>query len=990
MNRCIRRTFTALGAVVFLLFAAPSFAQIQSGSIYGRVTAGDGAVLPGVTVTLTGVGAPQVTVTDTQGNFRFPNLSPARYDLKADLAGYGSAGRSEVAVGIGQNAEVSFALNPALKETITVVGASLLDERRIATGTSVSQRELDQVPTVRDPWGLLQQTPGVLMDRNNIGGSESGSQPQFVSKGATNAEATYTVDGINTTDMVAGNSATYYDFGAFEEVQITTGGTDPRIQTPGAQVNVVTKRGTNDFAGSLRYVATPGSTQGERKIPAEARSYIHNTNEVDFVSEWGVETGGPLIKDRLWLWGAFANNDIELLKAQGFTDSARFSDRLSLRTYNAKLNAQLAEDNTLTLFWFDNEKVNTGRGQSLSTPIESTLNQSNYGPSGTYKVEDTHIFSPNFYLTGLYSHVNEGFQLMPHSGADCRDLDCVLQNATKPMVFSGATSQYRNTFVASRTQRPQDTYRADGASFFTTATANHELKFGFGYRAAGAEGLTLYPQNQFIYDQTGINDDIPDGFGVAYFYAISPYSYEFSYTDAYVGDTIAWKNFTFQAGLRYDRQVTRAGDQLSPANDAVPDYLPAINYPKSEIPAYDWSSIVPRLGVTYALGAEKKTLVRAAYNRYVGQLGGNSSGYSLAVPGYRYVAFYVLDADRNDIISKDEVLYDYGVYTFSGFDINDPQSTLQPARIDPGATQPSTNEYLAGVERELLRDFVVGVNYTHRDFSDFLWQRPEKTPGAGDWYTSADYVVASTLTPPPGVTEAGNYSIPVYRLKPGIPVASHYVLTNRDGYSQTYDGVELTFTKRMSRRWSLRGHGTWNDWRKQVSPEAIIDPTPLRNTSGCSTCDDSRVVLGSTAIGGQRGGVYVSSRWQTNVAGLYQIPRIETTVGFNFSLREGYPILYTHQFNLLNGEGSKQVLVNDIGASKLPNPYALDLRIARELRFHGVGIELGIDAFNVTNNQTILQRNTPLVARNLPVPSRNQIRELQNPRVLRFGAKMTF
>ena len=990
MNGCgVRRAFAALGAVVVLLLAAPSFAQIQSGSIYGRVITADGAVLPGVTVTLTGVGAPQVTITDAQGNFRFPNLSPGRYDVKADLAGYGSAGRSEVAVGIGQNAEVSFALNPAVQETITVVGASLLDERRIATGTAVSQRELDQVPTVRDPWGLLAQTPGVLMDRNNIGGSESGSQPQFVSKGATTAEATYTVDGIKTTDMVAGNSATYYDFGSFEEVQITTGGTDPRIQTPGAQVNVVTKRGTNEVNGSVRYFLTPGGTQGERKIPAEARSYINKTGEIDAIEEWGLEMGGPLIRDRLWLWGAYARNDVELFKPQGFTSAPRFADRIGFETYNVKLNAQLLEDNSLTLFWFDNDKRNSGRGESLTVPIESSQNQSNFGPAGTYKLEDTHIFSPHFYLTGTYSHVNEGFQLIPNSGADCQDIDCVLANATKATVISGATGKYRNTNVAVENRRPQDAYRGDGAAFFATGTVNHELKFGFGYRTAGANGLTIYPQNQLIYDMSGVNG-AEEGFGIAYFYALSPYHYDFQYTDAYAGDTMAWGNFTIQAGLRFDRQVTSAGDQLSPANTAVPDYLPAIDYPAGEIPSYEWSSIVPRLGVTYAVGKDKKTLVRAAYNRYVGQLGSISSGYFDAVPGYRYVSFYVLDANHNDVITQEEVLFDYGVYGFRGFDLNDPTSTLQPRRIDPDATQPNTNEFLAGVERELRHDFVIGATYTHRDFNDFLWQQPEKTRGRGDYYSSADYEVATILTPPPGVTEAGNYAVPVYKLKSGIPVPSYYVLRNRPGYSQTYDGVELTFTKRMARRWSLRGHVTWNDWRKDVDDEGIIDPTPVRGTSGCSVCDGSRVVLGSVAPAGPKGSLFVSSRWSTNVAGMYQVPRIETNVGFNFTMREGYPLLYTHQFNPLNGEGIKQVLVNDVGAAKLPNPYALDLRIAKELRLRGVGLELGLDIFNATNNQTVLQRTTPLVARNAVVATHNQIRELQNPRVLRFGARLTF
>ncbi|HEY0140152.1 MAG TPA: TonB-dependent receptor [Thermoanaerobaculia bacterium] len=974
---------------MLLLAAAPSFAQSLAGGLYGRVVTEDGSLLPGVTVTLTGVGAPLTTFSDQQGNFRFLNLSTGLYALRAELAGYGTSALNDIAVSLGQNAEVVFTLRPAVTETINVSAAPLLDTRRIATGTSVSQRELDQVPTVRDPWGLLQQAPGVLLDRINVGGSESGVQAQFVSKGASSEQATYNVEGINTTDMISSGSSSYYDFGAFEEVQITTGGTDPRVQTPGAQVNMVTRRGTNDIAGSLRYFLTPGSTQASRKIPAEARGYINKTTEVDEINEWGFELGGPLIRDRLWLWGSYGRNDIELRSAQSFTQSRRFNDGTSLETYNAKLNAQLFSENSLTFFWYDNEKEKIGRNESVSTPREATHYQSNYGPSGTYKLEDTHIFSPNFYLTGMYSHVNGGFQLIPHSGADCRTIECVRENATKAMVISAVTGTTRNTNVVVQSGRPQDAYRGDGTAFFSTAGLSHELKFGFGYREAKGKGTTFYPQNELIYDLSRTNG-LPEGFGITYFYALSPYDYEFQYNDAYAGDTIAWRNLTLNVGVRYDRQVTRPGDQISPANTAVLDYLPAITYPAEGIPEYEWSSIVPRIGATYALGKERRTLLRGAYNRYVGQLGSSSSGYSEVVPGYRYVAFYTLDADGNDVITAEEVLYDYGVYDFSGFDINNPASTLQPSRVDPDASQPTTDEFMAGFEQEVLRDFVIGLNYTHRDFRDFLTRRAEKTRGGGDYYTSADYEVATILKPPPGVTEGGDYAVPVYQLKGGVGTPTYFVLTNRDGYSQTYDGLELTFTKRMTRRWSMRSHVTWSDWKQHIGPEAIIDPTRIRDRNGCSSCDGEQVVLGSAGGGGAKGGVWINSGWATNVAATVQIPRIETNVGLNFNMRQGYPLLYVHQHNLTNGEGSKLVLVNDVGSVRLPNPYTLDLRFAKELRYRGAGIELGIDIFNVTDRQTILQRASTLASRNGPSPTRNQIRELQNPRILRFGARVTF
>src|SRR5438876_5484332 len=103
-RRSTPRVLAVLAAALCIsLLAVSGYAQFQSGNIYGKVQAKDGSVLPGVTVILTGVGAPQTTVTDADGNFRFISLSPGAYSLKAELAGYGTATRSGLTVNIGRN-----------------------------------------------------------------------------------------------------------------------------------------------------------------------------------------------------------------------------------------------------------------------------------------------------------------------------------------------------------------------------------------------------------------------------------------------------------------------------------------------------------------------------------------------------------------------------------------------------------------------------------------------------------------------------------------------------------------------------------------------------------------------------------------------------------------------------------------------------------------------------------------------------------------------
>src|SRR2546428_4227894 len=100
------------------------------------------------------------------------------------------------------------------------------------------------------------------------------------------------------------------DFDSFQEFRVTTGSAEPSVQTPGVQLNMVTKRGTNDFKGSGRYFYTPGSMQAEASVPNEAAFYLGSTNKINFVRDYGAEFGGPIFKDRVWFCGARGDQKI--------------------------------------------------------------------------------------------------------------------------------------------------------------------------------------------------------------------------------------------------------------------------------------------------------------------------------------------------------------------------------------------------------------------------------------------------------------------------------------------------------------------------------------------------------------------------------------------------------------------------------------------------------------------------------------------------------
>jgi hypothetical protein len=1013
-------------ALLVSLFAVSGFAQFQTGNIYGKVQAKDGSVLPGVTVTLTGVGAPATQVTDAQGNFRFLNLSPGSYTLKAELAGYGTATRAGVGVRVGANSDVTLTLNPSVSESITVTAeAPLLDVRKAGDATNVTRVEMEKVPSARDPWSVMQTTPGVQVDRINVGGSQSGQQSVYVAKGAQTTDNTWNMDGVNITDMGAtGSTPLYFDFDSFEEMQVTTGGSDPRIMTPGVQLNMVTKRGTNDFRGSGRYFYTPGSYQAAGTIPAEATGYLAATNEIKFVRDYGAEIGGPLWRDHLWAWLADAEQKISN------TNTATIGqfispDNIILRDKNAKLNAQILPSNSAVGFYTFGDKVRNARNLSPTRPFEASWRQT--GPTKVYKLEDTQIVGSSLYLTGMWSKVTGGFSLIPNGGF----------GASAPPItvvgppFNGGV--WAGGYEAYITDRPQKQYRLDGSKFFDLGSMNHELKFGFGYRNTPVSSISTWggaSQGYWIYNTPGTNDagyncadeGLPADCLEAALIRDRQAAYGEHYKDAYIGDTILMGNLTLQVGLRMDRQDTTNQPSLTAAQPVIgtpltlpcaPDgfcsgnytgSLASLNFP-GDPQSLKWRSVTPRVGLTYTLGADKKTLLRAGYNRYASQVGSIiTNGSPNGTTSYFYLFGRDLNGDKT--IQRNELLQWYSYYYISA---NAPNALVSNTRIDYGMKVPKADEFMAGFERELFTDFSVGLTGTYRKYHDLTGFRYEKTQGAGDWYTAADFTPlvvngqqvfaggSFTQTAANGGNTFTTGQVPIYVLKPGVaPLSAGYrALTNLPGYTQEYKGVELTATKRLSHSWMMRANASWNDYTEQCSAESNPNPTPFLNN-----CPGGQVVVRS-AGSGAFGNVFINSKWNFNLTGLYQLP-LDFSLGASLTGRQGYPSPYRERVSgaALGSTYTRNrvdAVLNPIGEQRFDNVYELDLRAAKDFRFFNrVGITLSADLFNALNQRTILQRETllgTLNARTLATSVNSgggRITELQSPRVWRFGARFNF
>ena len=142
----------------------------------------------------------------------------------------------------------------------------------------------------------------------------SGQQSNYVSRGGNPTNNKWSLDGVDITDMSAtGASPSYYDFDAFEEMTINTGGVDVTQQTGGVGINLVTKSGTDRFKGSSRFYITPEKIRIAERHDRAARSQgASSGNPIQDIKDYGVEAGGPIKKGRAWVWGSFGKQIVDV------------------------------------------------------------------------------------------------------------------------------------------------------------------------------------------------------------------------------------------------------------------------------------------------------------------------------------------------------------------------------------------------------------------------------------------------------------------------------------------------------------------------------------------------------------------------------------------------------------------------------------------------------------------------------------------------------
>ena len=1017
----VRFIVVALVAI-FAASAATASAQSQTGEIFGKVTDQSNAVLPGVMVTVTGpvLLQPLTAVTSPTGTFQFPRVEIGTYSVKFELTGFKTIVREGIVVTVGFSAAVNIQMGiSTVQETVTVVGESpIVDTKATGTKQTFTNDQLQNIPSARDPWVILQQTAGIAMDRENVGGNMSGQQSAFISRGGGGANAKWALDGVDITDLASQSSPSYYDFDAFQEMTITTGGVDVTQQTGGVGINLVTKSGSDKFRGSGRYYVTDQRFESQNITDAMRLQGASAGNPIQNIKDFGTEMGGPLKKGRAWIWGSYGKQFIDVgvlgfyqptaaclaIKADEAANALAHpisdvnnclnTDETLLQTTNLKAEVQLFTGNKLTLFNNFAKKVRNARGASDINPIETTTPQADVnpvygvgrnwwtiGPNPTFKFGDQWVVSDRLLLDVQYGHVGNNFILDFHSPS----LATVQPTLIIPSGLNGRSGT-QSIFL-----RPENIVNFN-ANYFLPGKmgGDHSFKVGgywrdnYSYSAStyGGNATDRFPTNAEAASSTdcatlttGCQVDMRrNGLGI----------YDLKNVSVYGQDTFKRDRLTLQLGVRYDRNHDTALPASVAANVILPSILPAVSFAGVD-PGIVFNNFSPRLGFTYDMKGDGLTVFHANYAYYYGQLFDGAVASQLNPVSAVAVRYQWLDANHDGVAQAGELYDKNGVALVNGgnpalflnqtgnWNPANPGSPTTSNTVDPNLKNDTTAEVIIGVDHQIGAGFAVGGNYIWRRYANFNWTPTNGVPIDGTGYSAVQFTPAASACP----AAQNAYCPQVTYYQPNAQLGTVTTLMNQTGFTRVFNGVDLTARKRMSHHWMMDASYSFNNPIVNYGTGSYQDPSNIAQRNGYQ--------YDPVSSGSGIGNVYTNAKWLFKLGGMYQAP-----FGFNvsafYNARQGYPFeRFVLSPSRANGAGTVSVLLDNVGTSRLPNYQNLDFHVERPVKLGTVRLIPAIDVFNISNGNTVQAiRGT----QNSSIA--NNIQATLAPRVMRAGLRITW
>jgi hypothetical protein len=907
-----------------------------TGLVEGVVRDGAGGALSGTVVQAASASLQGVrsTTTDPQGRYRLAALPPGTYVIRAERPGFRRSEKSAT-VFLDATATADFALEPAVEEQVAVRGeAPPVDVASTTTGTSYTSQVVHRLPVGRNYADIVRSNPGVDTDR----GDTLGRSLALTVYGATSVENRWMIDGINTTNVIRGVQGKAINNEFVEEVQVKTGGYQAEYgRALGGIVNVITKSGGNVFHGDgfAYYDSSDTAAQqvlksGDKRI---AQMRIADSQRIDY----GADLGGPIVKDRLWFFGAY--NRVDFRGHVSTVDSSpdsivQPSDRFPLDTtdnlYSGKLTWNATSSTSVVASVFADPSTITGasgadprQGPASVTPIVS-LDPSTWFSArrigGTdYGARLTRLFGSNAVLTLQAARHRDRYDLNAANTIRYEDWTCsdgtpddACDPPPQPNTVTGGYGGVTGRDDHNHSTRQQ--YRAD-TTFYS---GNHEVKVGGDYEDGVTDGLGYYSGGQLV----TIRNEYGQRYYAHQFVAVSPddptlvpgYPPHAEVLDfgAYLQDS--WKpspGLTLNLGLRWDGEDIRnfLGDTVLRLRKA-------------------WQ---PRLGVVWDPWQDGRT-----------KLYGFAGRFSYAFPTILAVSafhgntiFETYNFDPVSVVQDSNVIHHSGV-AGGGGTVGDP--------VDAGLRSPYQDELTLGIERMLDPTLLVSLKGTYRRLGaaieercDFEATGPNNTcaiinPGSGATYASGQAPTCNGLFDNSDWNQCPESG-------PATPTPPA---------KRIYRGIEVLARKTVGNRFWLQASYVYSSLRGNY--DGGVNESGYGQTSVGTNSDFDYPATWHNAYGA----LYLDRPHRFRMDGYWVAPW-RLSIGLQFFAESGAPFNRLGFFN--SAYGSIVYLVPRGSAGRLPTLWEGNLTLAYPIVAGPVTVTLQAYVFNLFNNQIATARD---------------------------------
>jgi hypothetical protein len=943
--------------VVCLLAASLAMGQTQTGTITGVVSDEQGAVMPGVTVSISSpalIGGTRTAVTSQTGAYQFAQLAPGVYTVVFQLSGFNTIRMEQIDVRVAFVSRVNATMKVAgVEETVTVTGESpIVDVKSSVAATNIEKEIFDTVPSGNNPFTMASFVPGMVTGRLDVGGNEGAQQYALEIFGSDPDQKTFAVDGlkVNWPGGAGGATMQYYDFAMYEEYNFQTAVQSAETDVPGVYMNMVTKSGGNQFSNDNAFYYMNDSMQGDN-IDAELEAQgVQSGNPIDIAYDWNSTVGGPIAHDKAWYFGSIRWWRLDQFQTGALNpDGSQAIDDNRIRNFMGKGTFQMTSIDKFSLMFQGNHKQRFHRRDPPYVFVEDQATR--FQDQWAYNILGQ--YSRVIGTTGLFDiRFGRMWGETPYAYQDGVGPDDI--SIADTVRFTVVNSQFTEYF------NPNHRYQFNVAySLFKDAFGgNHDFKVGLQ-----ASWERMYQESYRLDDYRLETADGAPSFAVLCNCPVTEEELTRTWALYFQDNWSIGQRLTLNLGVRVDsingivpEQTSAAGTWIGERVQPQIDGLPS------------WTNVAPRLGFAYDVMGDGRTAIKAGYGRYYVQTGTLIS-QTLNRNGFSEVRATWRDLDGNMRLSPGPC----GDITCSPELGTVPPFPTSGTTYDTDSKRPFDDEFSIGVDHALTQDLGLSVTYFYRRHPYGLGTINLARPSTA--YTPQD----RQFTNPSGQVE----TITVYNLDPVVFRQSQVSITSSDELNSRYHGLGVNMSKRMSDRWQMLGGMVFSN------NEGFYHTGILTSGNGFDLNNPN------SYLGRDNSAIFNDIPFQLNLAGSYLFPR-DIMFSAKYTARSGIPLLRQLSVRGLTQTETVYVAPRGDDRTEFVSNF-LDLRLSKRFDLGDTArFEAMLDLFNILNSNDVLDQNASVgsstsAASIAPLStSWGRPSLIVTPRIIRVGFRLTF